>query len=83
MTLVPVRALLLLTALLIAIGFVSGHLHWNSQRPSCFNGNRWYGQWVVIYSVGKLEFRQHPYGCPKSDQYDPKQFKSTLSVPVQ
>ncbi len=75
MTLVPVRALLILLAILTAIAFATGYLRWEKDQPGCFNGKYFYGDWHTTLSVGKLEWRQKDYGCPEAERYNKGDFK--------
>jgi hypothetical protein len=80
-SLVPIRLVIIMAIVITGCLFLFGLLHWNSKKLSCFGGNHWYGDWYVVYSVGKLEFRQKQYGCPAEDRYDPKQFKTDTIGP--
>lgn len=72
-SLVPLRVVLILAAILVGIAFVGGHLYYDSNQPGCLYGKHWQtDQWTVLFSVYDVELRAHPYGCPKSDQYDKK-----------
>lgn len=75
MTQVPMRLAVWLCAALIAIAFVLGVLHWDRTPYACLDGKHHYGDWVVMYSVGKFEVRTRAWGCDASGRYDPKVFK--------
>lgn len=79
---VPIRIVLLLVGLLVAVSFIMGFAHWRTDTYACFNGKRHYGDWFVVYSIGKLELRARAWGCPSGDRYEPAQYHSLYSVPV-
>ncbi len=74
-SMVPLRTTLILAIIIVLIGFGLGFLHWNRQPLLCFDGKRFYGEWVTVFSFGKFELRLRAYGCPKADRYDPREFK--------
>lgn len=76
MTLVPLKLILIIATVLLGTFFAIGLLHWHAHPYKCFDGKHYYGDWVVVWSVGPLEIRSKAYGCVSSDQYDPKQFQS-------
>lgn len=74
-SLVPLRTVVLLVGIIVAILFGLGYFHWNKTAYKCFSGKRQYGEWVVIVAISKFEVRAKPFGCIESDRYDPSQFK--------
>lgn len=74
-SMVPMRTAVILAILLVLVGFGFGVLYWNRSDYKCFDGKRYYGDWVVLISVGKFEVRAKAYGCPASDRYNPAQFR--------
>lgn len=75
MTQVPARLAVWLAVIIIIIAFLLGVLHWNAKPYACFGGKAHYGDWVVVYSVGKFEVRAKAWGCTTDNQYDPKLYK--------
>lgn len=71
---VPVRLVIILSAILIAILFTLGLMRWDPAPYSCFSGRHYYGNWIVVWKVSHVEFRTKAWGCETSDRYDPKIF---------
>lgn len=65
-------------AIVIAFSFVTGALHWDSDKARCLVPRRWNaGQWHTGWAIGKLEFRYKAkdYGCDPEYKLDPTQWK--------
>lgn len=77
MTQVPARLVFWLVVILVGIGFWAGALHWNREAYKCFEGKRFYGDWVTVLAISKFEVRVKAYGCPEKDRYDPQKFRPT------
>jgi hypothetical protein len=73
--LMPTRIAILAAALVVALGFAIGFVHWNTNAYKCFDNKGFYGDWQTVYAVGKLELRVKQWGCVGSQRYDPAKFK--------
>lgn len=78
----PTKLALLATALVVTLGFAIGFIHWNLAGYKCFDGKGFYGAWQPVWSVGKLELRVKPWGCPVAERYDPTKWQSLSGAPV-
>lgn len=75
-TLIPIRLVLIIASIATLMLFVVGILFWNTKEYACLNGKGYYGDYVTIMAIGKLEVRAKPWGCTEDQRYDPKQFKN-------
>jgi len=75
-SLIPIRLVLIIAGCLTGMLFVVGILFWNTKEYACLQGKHYYGDYMTVMSVGKLELRFKQWGCDNYLRYDPSQFKT-------